>query len=50
MNSNFGDLGVSVKTLVDEYQEKSKMNTSIQSIGIELNDCGDLGGNTEILL
>lgn len=33
MYANFGDLGVSIKQLVDEYQEKSQMNTSIQTIG-----------------
>lgn len=30
---NFGDLGVKIKELVDEYQDKSKKNESIQSIG-----------------
>ena len=34
MYANFGDLGVAVKQLVDEYQDKSKGNTNIQTIGI----------------
>jgi len=32
MFSNFGDLGVAIKQLVDEYQDKSKLNTNIQTI------------------
>lgn len=32
MYSNFGDLGTNIKTLVDEYQDKSKGNTNIQSL------------------
>eukprot|EP00026_Physarum_polycephalum_P006009 Phypoly_transcript_06049.p1 GENE.Phypoly_transcript_06049~~Phypoly_transcript_06049.p1 ORF type:complete len:564 (+),score=108.74 Phypoly_transcript_06049:40-1692(+) len=32
MYANFGDLGVSVKQLVDEYQDKSKNNTNVQTI------------------
>lgn len=32
MYANFGDLGVAVKTLVDEYQDKSKLTTNIQTI------------------
>jgi len=31
-NLNFGDLGVKIKELVDEYQDKSKRNENIQSI------------------
>lgn len=34
MYNNFGDLGVNVKALVDEYQDKSKSNTNIQTIGM----------------
>jgi hypothetical protein len=34
MYANFGDLGVAIKQLVDEYQDKSKGNTNIQTIGI----------------
>lgn len=33
MYANFGDLGVSIKQMVDEYQDKSKLNTNIQTIG-----------------
>lgn len=32
MYANFGDLGVAVKQMVDEYQDKSKLNTNIQTI------------------
>eukprot|EP01112_Ceratiomyxa_fruticulosa_P003673 TRINITY_DN13992_c0_g1_i2.p1 TRINITY_DN13992_c0_g1~~TRINITY_DN13992_c0_g1_i2.p1 ORF type:complete len:554 (-),score=113.48 TRINITY_DN13992_c0_g1_i2:148-1809(-) len=32
MFANFGDLGVNIKALVDEFQEKSKSNQNIQSI------------------
>ena len=31
--SNFGDLGMAIKSLVDEYQAKTKSNENIQSIG-----------------
>jgi vacuolar protein sorting-associated protein 45 len=31
-NLNFGDLGVKIKELVDEYQDKSKKNENIKSI------------------
>jgi len=30
--ANFGDLGVSVKTLMDDYQKRSKMNENISSV------------------
>lgn len=33
MYLNFGDLGVKIKELVDEFQDKTKSNQSIQSIG-----------------
>ena len=31
-NSNFGDLGTSIKNMLDEYQKKSKLNENISSI------------------
>ena len=31
-NANFGDLGTSIKNLLDEYQRKSKMNENITSV------------------
>lgn len=36
MYNNFGDLGVNIKNMVDEYQDKSKLNTNIQTIGVLL--------------
>ena len=32
MYNNYGDLGIEVKKLVDDFQEASKMNHNIQSI------------------
>ncbi len=32
MYLNFGEIGVSIKNLVDKYQEKSKNNAKIESI------------------
>jgi len=32
MYANFGDLGMSIKNLVDKYQEQSKVTTNIQTI------------------
>lgn len=31
-NANFGDLGVAVKGLLDEYQAQARLNENIQSI------------------
>ena len=31
-NANFGDLGVAVKGLLDDYQRQAKLNENIQSI------------------
>ena len=31
-NANFGDLGVAVKGLLDDYQKQAKLNENIQSI------------------
>ena len=32
MYNNYGDLGIEIKNLVDDFQEASKMNHNIQSI------------------
>lgn len=36
MYLNFGDLGIKVKELVDEYQQKTKNHQNIDSIGFKL--------------
>lgn len=34
MYENFGDLGMNIKRMVDEFQQVSKSNQNIQTIGI----------------
>jgi vacuolar protein sorting-associated protein 45 len=36
--TNFGDLGIKVKELVDDYQVKHKSHQHIESIGEEINN------------
>lgn len=34
MYENFGDIGMNIKRLVDEFQQVAKSNQSIQTIGL----------------
>lgn len=34
MYENFGDIGMNIKRMVDEFQQFSKSNQSIQTIGM----------------
>lgn len=34
MYENFGDIGMNIKNLVDEFQQVSKSNQNIQTIGL----------------
>lgn len=34
MYENFGDIGMNIKRLVDEFQQVSKSNQNIQTIGL----------------
>lgn len=34
MYENFGDIGMNIKQLVDEFQQISKSNQNIQTIGL----------------
>ena len=34
MYENFGDIGMNIKRLVDKFQEMSKVNQKIQTIGL----------------
>ena len=33
MYENFGDLGMNIKKMVDEFQQKAKSNQNIQTLG-----------------
>jgi vacuolar protein sorting-associated protein 45 len=34
MFENFGDLGMNIKRMVDEFQQKAKSNQNIQTLGM----------------
>lgn len=34
MYENFGDLGMNIKKMVDEFQQKAKSNQNIQTLGM----------------
>lgn len=34
MYENFGDLGMNIKKMVDEFQQKTKSNQNIQTLGM----------------
>lgn len=34
MHENFGDIGISIKTMVDEFQQLARSNQNIQTIGL----------------
>lgn len=36
MYENFGDLGMNIKKMVDEFQQKAKSNQNIQTLGMSL--------------
>lgn len=37
MYENFGDLGMNIKRMVDEFQQVAKSNQNIQTIGAHMN-------------
>ena len=39
MYENFGDLGMNIKKMVDEFQQVSKSNQNIQTLGTLMQSC-----------
>lgn len=39
MYENFGDIGMNIKKMVDDFQQVAKSNQNIQTIGLYLQAC-----------